>query len=338
MIAKDELRSQVRGKLDEIIAGVNGALTGSESLAALRPTLERNGRGGKIPHWFNVLSTSGTLPNLDGKSIGSVVEMLLIAELESHTFHSLQIPPLRVNPARGVDLPDLDLSIKSPSENYCTSEPFFSAYERLYGSEYDALVLLTDYQTAKANPPLKLQIIKWRYVKRTQLADRGLCQIAKKHRQPLIDDSEGRAQRLFRFLAYVNQSDWLGRRLVRVIDEMDNEDAVRQLVAESVADFKKTNAKRDQKGRELIPESGLAALLAILKASPLILAVVDAADNWIAENLKEAGRLPNENEWNRLKSGPLDGKIGMSPALQWRYNFGPLFGVSDDSGLLADSK
>ena len=32
-----------------------------------------------------------------------------------------------------------------------------------------------------------------------------------------------------------------------------------------------------------------------------------------------------------LKSGPLDGKIGMSFALQWRYNFGSLFnGANDD--------
>jgi len=31
-----------------------------------------------------------------------------------------------------------------------------------------------------------------------------------------------------------------------------------------------------------------------------------------------------------LRRGPLDGKIGMSLALQWRYNFGPLFGAGDD--------
>jgi hypothetical protein len=67
--------------------------------------------------------------------------MLLVAVLEKVIFQGLEVPPLRVNPARGVDLPDLDLGIKSPSENYCTSEPFFSAYERLIGSEYDALIL-----------------------------------------------------------------------------------------------------------------------------------------------------------------------------------------------------
>jgi len=155
------LRYPPKERLDTVIAEVNAALRGAD-LTALRPTLERNGRGGRIPHWFEELSTNGTLPNLDGKSIGSIIEMLLIAVLETKTFRSVAIPPLRVNPARGVDLPDLDLGIKSPSENYCTSEPLFSAYERLNGSEYDALVLLTDYQDAKSKPPLKLQIIQWR--------------------------------------------------------------------------------------------------------------------------------------------------------------------------------
>jgi hypothetical protein len=63
-----------------------------------------------------------------------------------------------------------------------------------------------------------------------------------------------------------------------------------------------------------------------LKTTPLLVALTDAADNWVTECMKEAGRLPNDNEWNRLRTGPLDGKIGMSFALQWRYNFGRLFG------------
>ncbi|HUY90148.1 MAG TPA: hypothetical protein VMV10_15530 [Pirellulales bacterium] len=121
--------------------------------------MKRIGRGGVLPHWYKNLKKKGDLPNLDGKTIGSVIEMLLVGVLETSTFRGLEIPALRINPARGIDLPDLDLGVKSPSENYCTSEPFFSAYERLLGSEYDILVLLTDYQTAKKSPPLKLQII-----------------------------------------------------------------------------------------------------------------------------------------------------------------------------------
>src|SRR5207237_3110019 len=118
-----------------------------------------------------------TLPNLDGKTVGSVIEMVLVAVLETYTFAKLNIPPLRINPAKGVDLPDLDLGVKSPSENFCTSEPFFSPYERLLGSDHDVLVLLTDYQEAKKKPPLRLQIIDFRYLTKSQVADKNLCRI-----------------------------------------------------------------------------------------------------------------------------------------------------------------
>jgi len=53
-------------------------------------------------------------------------------------------------------------------------------------------------------------------------------------------------------------------------------------------------------------------------------------DNWVVENYKDAARAPNDDEWKRFLASPLDGMIGMSLALQWRYNFGPLFGVEED--------
>jgi len=326
-MTKDQLREIVRGQLPVVIAKVNLALRG-KMLGALHGTLERVGRGGRVPHWFEQLETSGTLPNLDGKTIGSIVEMLLIGVLETDTFKDIDIPPLRINPARGVDLPYLDLGVKSPSENYCTSEPYFSAYERLYGSEHDALVLLTDYQNAKKKPSFQLQIIKWGYLERSQLADVNLCRIARKHRAALLNDSEARTQRLFRFLAYVNQSDWLGRILVSLIDNMNDPARVLKQIESAEYDFKKKNSEREKKFRELIPEASLGAIQAIPRTTPLLVALTDAADNWVTECMKEAGRLPNDNEWNRLKTGPLDGRIGMSFALQWRYNFGRLFGVT----------
>lgn len=324
-LTKPQLRDLVRTQLDVVIARVNRALLGKD-LKALRPTLERVGRSGKVPHWFPELQDKGTLPNPDGKTIGSVVEMLLVAVLETETFRGYSAPPLRINPARGVDLPELDLSIKSPSENYCTSEPYFSAYERLYGSEYDALVLLTDYQTAKKNPPLKLQIIKSNYLEKSQLADVKLCRIALKHRELLLNDGDARTKRIFRFLAFVNQSDWLGGHLVSLIDNMNDSGRVADLIEAAESDFTKKNIERENKFREPIPEASIEALRAILKVTPLLVALTDAADNWVTECMGESGRMPNENEWYRLKTGPLDGRIGMSFALQWRYNFGRLFG------------
>lgn len=332
MKTKEQLRKLVRKELDSVIAKVNLALRGAKNLKTLRSTLERVGRGSTVPHWFDQLEAYGTLPNLDGKTIGSVIEMLLIGVLETDTFRNISAPKLRINPARGVDLPDLDLGVKSPSENYCTSEPFFSAYERLYGSEYDALVLLTDYQNAKSKPPLKLQIIRWEYLEKSQLADVNLCRIARKYRGELLKNSEARAQRLFRFLAYVNQSDWLGRVLVSLIANMNDPAKVRKQIEAAEQHFKKTNAARERKSRELIPDEAIKALRDILRTTPLLVALTDAADNWVTEGMKEAGRLPNDNEWNRLRTGPLDGRIGMSFALQWRYNFGRLFGVETADG------
>ena len=84
-------------------------------------------------------------------------------------------------------------------------------------------MLLTDYQTKKNDPPLRLQLIKWRYLTKTQVADGGLCSIARKHRAWLISDSEATAKRVFRFLAYVNQSDWRAKVILRMIDAMQSE-------------------------------------------------------------------------------------------------------------------
>jgi hypothetical protein len=67
-------------------------------------------------------------------------------------------------------------------------------------------------------------------------------------------------------------------------------------------------------------------LLGILKVKPLLVGVIDAIDNWVNEDQREAARNPNSNESARLFKEPLDGKIGMSFALQWRYNFAKLFG------------
>ena len=72
----DQLREQVRMNLDSLIQAVNQSLQG-KGLNKLEPVLKRIGRGGVLPHWFDTLKKNGTLPNLDGKTIGSVVEMLL---------------------------------------------------------------------------------------------------------------------------------------------------------------------------------------------------------------------------------------------------------------------
>jgi hypothetical protein len=286
--------------------------------------MRRIGRGGRLPHWYADLRDNRTLPNLDGKTIGSVIEMLLLGVLETSTLAAHKLA-LRINPARGTDLPDLDLGVKSPSTNYCTSEPFFSAYERLIGSKHDAVILLTDYQEKKAHPPLKLQIIKWRYLEKTEVADGSLCRIGLKNREYLLQQNEVWAQKMFRFLAFVNQSDWRAKQLLRVADALTTPDHIPNLIQIASSDFATKNRQLAAKGRTILPDTDFEALQQILRSKPIQLGVIDALDSWVLENLQEAARMPGTDEWRILKDGPLNGKIGMSFALQWRFNFGRIF-------------
>jgi len=328
MQTKEDLRRILIENLDETMAQVNASLRG-ENIEELESVLQRLGRGHQLPHWYESLKQTGTLPNLDGKTVGSILEMMLVAVLETRTFASYDSQPLAVNPARGVDIPALDLGIKSPSTNYCTSEPFFSAYERLLGNEYDALIMLTDYQDAKANPPLKIQVKQWRYLKKSEIADSGLCAIASDARNILLTDNEAWLKKVFRFLAYANQSDWRAKHITRMLKHLSSPDDIEGMIQQAEADFETQNRSRTKRSMELIPEDDLIAIQKIRDISPSILGVIDSADDWVNETQKDAGRYPNDNEWNRLLVCPLDGRIGMSFALQWRYNFGRVFGVTE---------
>lgn len=328
---KENLRQKVKDNLALAMEHLNAALRG-ERLDDLEESIARLGRAG-LPHWYEKLKAEGVLPNLDGKTIGSVLELLFVAVLEQHILNGENVS-LKINPARGVDLPDLDLGVKSPSENFCTSEPFFSAYERLYGNEYDCIVMLTDYQTAKKHPPLKLKILSWRYMSGSQIADRNLCAIARKHKDWLCEEGE-RAKRVFKFLAYVNQSDWRAKQLLKLVAELNKGDEwIDRRLQEAAIDFARVNKKKLREEKELIAEYELDCLQQISGITPRYIGVIDALENWMSEVLKDACRAPNDNEWKRLLSSPLDGQIGMSFALQWRYNFKRLFGVEDDASSL----
>lgn len=325
MLTKHELRQVVAENLPIAVDSLNTALQGQQ-LDRLEGSLTRLGRGGVLPHWFSGLKDNHSLPNLDGKTIGSVVEMLFLAVLENCIFADHDdLSPFSINPARGVDYPDLDLGMKSPSTNFCTSEPFFSAYERLLGSEYDCVVLLTNYQTVKDSPPLKLQILNYKYLRNTELADINLCNIARAKRDFMLEMGDAYAKKFFRFFAYVNQSDWQAKQIINLLNSIENNNGAIRAFEQIETDFAKYNTTLQKNGKEALDDSYLELFSRAKEISPLSIGIIDCADNWVVENLKEAGRLPNDNEWERLKNGPLDGKIGMSFALQWRYNFGNLF-------------
>lgn len=322
---KAELRSALGADLENVMNRLNGYLEG-KGLDQIEAVLQRLGRNGRLPHWYVGLRDHKALPNLDGKTVGSVVEMLLVADAEVHVLAAKKVQ-LRINPASGVDLPDLDLGIKSPSENWCTSEPFTHAYERLLGSEYDVLALITNYQTAKKKPPLRLQIIRSKMLTRSQVADRGLCAKARYLRSCLDFVEEPSAQKALRFLAYVNQSDWMAKVLVRAMDLLRDEKQLRAHLMESVERFPKDAARSRS---DLNPEYQV-RLQSALNETPLWKAVINAADDWVIESWRNTAQLPGHHDWEKFQIGALDGQLGVSFALQWRYNFGVLFkAVSED--------
>ena len=322
-----ENKNKVIENVPLILDKLNEVLNG-DHLDEISPILSRIDRTGRLPVWFDSLQNHGRLPNLDGKTVGSVIEKLLVCVLEKYVFNSeLQ---LSVNPARGVDIPELELGVKSPSTNYCTSEPYFSAYERILGNEYDAIVLLTNYQEAKNISPFSLQIINIRYLKGTEIADIKLCRLARLVRERY--ENELVRKKAIRFLSYVNQSDWEANCILKLIERvMLGHTNLSTLLNSFQRDFDSKNARYEREGKPLIPQESLERLQEIRSFTPVDQGIINAAENWVILTQKDNGRYVNDNEWHRFLTSPLDGKIGMSFALQWRYNFGQLFNHDADS-------
>jgi hypothetical protein len=187
------------------------------------------------------------------------------------------------------------------------------------------VILLTDYQTAKKKPPLKIKIIKWQYLKGSQIADRNLCRLAKIHREWLYNENTAQAKKVLRFLAYINQQDWQAKHLLKMIEVLDDDKSIINRIEAAIKHYHTKNLKNEKVGKELIPIDALNTITRIKNVSPLYLGVIQAADDWIINTHKDFARIPNDNEWNRYLSSPLDGMIGMSFALQWRYNFASVF-------------
>ena len=318
-------KQKVINNIPTILEKLNDILNG-QHLDEIEPILSRIDRTGHLPRWFDSLRNDGRLPNLDGKTVGSVIEKLLVCVLERYVFNSEL--HLSVNPARGVDIPELELGVKSPSTNFCTSEPYFSAYERILGNEYDAIILLTNYQEAKNVTPFSLQILQIKYLRGTEIADIKLCSLAKSLRDKFDDDLF--VKKAIRFLAYVNQSDWEANCILKLIKNVIIEGgSLTTQITRFQREFNQKNANYERTGKPLIPQESIDRLIAVQNISPSEYAIITAAENWVILTQKDNGRCPNDNEWHRFLTSPLDGKIGMSFALQWRYNFGVLFNADN---------
>ena len=112
-----------------------------------------------------------------------------------------------------------------------------------------------------------------------------------------------------------------------MLEHLEDEAEMRAIALAAKHDFERINEGRLRKDRIPLPDDELKAISDTLKLNIISIGLIDAIDNWVMETCKDSARAPNDDEWRRIKEGPLDGKIGMSLALQWRYNFGPLFGA-----------
>lgn len=328
MNTKNQYKLKVSKSLQLIQDKINEVLNGN-NFKEIEPILKRIDASGNLPEWFIMLKDGKKVPTKDGKTIGSILEKLLVCIIERYILNDFNVA-LSVNPAKGVDIPELDLGVKSPSTNFCTSEPYFSAYERLLGNEYDAIVLLTNFQNTKGGSKLDLQILQICYLRGSEIADMGLCNYAKQLRE-IYNSDHLSLKRLIRFLAYVNQSDWEAKKIIDLIDGVViKKRNVNDVISEIEKDYYVYNKKKIKENKVPIDISTLDRLRSCIKISPVDQGVIKIAEDWVIENQSDNGRYPNENEWRRFLSSPLDGKITMSFALQWRYNFGGVFKIEKD--------
>ncbi len=140
-----------------------------------------------------------------------------------------------------------------------------------------------------------------------------------------LRDHTSELKKAVRFLSYVNQSSWEAKALLHLMKNAPDDDSIDIMLERLCKKFSETNRRKEVEGKEPLPTDTLLRLQAIKDTTPRWLSVINAADNWVIETHKDFARYPSDSEWERFLRSELNGVIGMSFALQWRYNFGALF-------------
>ena len=153
-----------------------------------------------------------------------------------------------------------------------------------------------------------------------------MCYCAREIRECVIGFGDAPARKAFKFLAFAVQSEWLCGALLKMMRALNSPDDLPELLKQVIGEFDRASAKRKI---PLLPEEKI-VLEELRERRPLNRAIIDSADDWVVGHWQEAARLPNDNEWGRLQKSRLDGKLGVSFALQWRYNFGVFFKGSEE--------
>ena len=296
----ERVRNYIRQNLESLVANVNRAFSDTEYLATLAESISRNSVGNQVPSWYEELLRDEALSVTSPKSLGSVVEKVVAAIVELELVPDIDgVEPfeVRLNPAAGVDMPDIELGVKSPSTNYCTSEPFYSIWERLSGNLDDCIVLVTNFQEVKNDIPYTLRIINSEYLEGIELADTVLTEHARRARTHLGID-ELIFWNFCRFLCLANKTTaQADKALIRMFSNLfDSLDQVSE-------------------GNDPI------------ETAPNLEECEIELDEWMGTYAPPIFRdiQPTEIQRQRIENGPLRGRISISFALQWRYAFRSTF-------------
>ena len=133
-------------------------------------------------------------------------------------------------------------------------------------------------------------------------------------------------KKMIQFLTHINQSDWRGKNLLSLLNILQESNKV---IEKAIDKILKSYAKyidiSNNSNLESIKNDDIDCFKKIKYSNNKQDAIINCCNDWVIDNHKDFARMPNDNEWARFLKSPLNGKIGMSFALQWRYNLGHLF-------------
>ena len=255
---------------------------------------------------------AGELDISDGKSIGTFIEKLLTVLLsikKKCVFSG--------SAARGVDLPELNLGIKATSDRQPqSSEPFKNAYERIFGIENALLVFIYNGTAYTAEAEANLRCIQHYLLSETNVADKSLCASARSVRdlynRKIINEDVLKSVLRLLVLSDKSKKEFLD--MCRFVHEMTS---ILSGKTKEV-DFRFLDPAADN------PTKYLSST-----------AVREGLDKAIRAYQKQFASFPFANDGlitkkqlQDFQDHPLDGKISISFALQWRFQF-PLLSPND---------
>jgi hypothetical protein len=195
-------KKRLVARLNAIVNSVNQYLAGKhhEQIAEhLRQFEPKNA----LPKWLKHIEEHGRPAKTDSKSLGTIIEKFIKAEISR-----MLTLTVSGSSASGVDIPELDLNLKTTSDRQPqSSEPFVSAYQRILGADHDVLVCIYNGEEFhEQHVPLK--IIRHRFLRQTQAADKVLCSGAQPlQRRARSDEASSKIwRRCLRALAYTKKS------------------------------------------------------------------------------------------------------------------------------------